>query len=129
MCIQDVSFNSLFQLFETFSIGINVKSLILCPGELKCSETFVIISGKCTMSDLCLFMRLAHFWWVCRSTSFYSLPYMQILIRILQENFQGAAQKHPLLFSRVKIHFPVLLSRTSTFLSLYSGQIMFPVYI
>ena len=53
MCIQEVSFKSLFQLFDTFSIGINEKSWMLCPGELKCSETLVNMSGKCTISNLC----------------------------------------------------------------------------
>ena len=40
-----------FQLFETFTKSINEKSWMVCPGETKCSETLVNISGKCTMSN------------------------------------------------------------------------------
>ena len=32
-------------------MGINEKSLIECPGELKCSETVVTMSGKCFISN------------------------------------------------------------------------------
>ena len=77
ICIQDVSFKNLFQLLETFSIGINEKSWMVCPGELKCSETLVNISGKCTMSNLWLFMRLAHFWWVC--PTYWALHFLHVI--------------------------------------------------
>ena len=40
-----------FQLPATLSMGMNEKSLIECPGELKCSETVVIMSGKGFISN------------------------------------------------------------------------------
>ena len=45
-CIQEVSFISLSQLSVTLSMGMNEKSLIECPGELKCSETVVMFYIK-----------------------------------------------------------------------------------
>ena len=82
-------------------MGINEKSLIECPGELKCSETVVTMSGKCFISNF-----------VCSFSDYILLSLSDILyVTFLASNeVNYIRKKHVRLSLKLKLADAVVLS-------------------